>query len=198
MSRFDYQQGFTLVELLIVFALMSIIGITAYSFTTTTFSDYLRLQQDGMHFGVLTEESHRIARVVRGSTDVVTATNTALSINSYFSPGDAYVSRVDYYKSPDGTKLLADVTPYTSNPPIGTLVAASKKTYTIIGNFYTPPSINTFVYLDSSGSVLTMPIADLHTVKGVRITFAVKASTSPYADREIKTEVSLRNRKTNL
>jgi prepilin-type N-terminal cleavage/methylation domain-containing protein len=192
------QNGFTLVELLIVFSLISIVGITAYSFTNTTLSDYLRVQQDGTNFGIMASESQRIAKVIRGSTDVLAASPTALSINAYFSPGDAYVSKVDYYKSTDGRSMLADVTPYSSNPPVGTLVAASKKTFTIIPNFYTPASVNTFTYLDASGAALATPISDLRTVKGVRVLLSARPANTTHQDSQIKVDVSLRNRKTNL
>lgn len=199
MSRYRKDDsGFTLIELLISITVIGIMGITAYGFSTGSISDYLKIQEDGLRLGGLAEQSQRLAKVVRGSTDIISGSNTTLSIYSYFSPGDAYVSKVDYYKSTDGKKMLADVTPLTANPPIGTLITANKATYTIVDSFYTPSGVNTFDYLDSSGNVLTLPISDLHTIKGVRVTLAVKSKSSPNSNTTLSLDVALRNRKTNL
>ncbi len=191
-------KGFTVLEVLISVSLLSIIGLTAYSFTTESITNFLHLEEDGLRLSTITDESQRIAKVVRGATDVSTATYTNLSIDGYFSPGDAYVSKIDYYKSADGKNLLADVTPYTVNPPIGSLITASKKTYTIIDNFYTPASVNTFTYLDSAGGILSMPITELRTIYGIRVSLSVKTTTNSTSFSTISLDVSLRNRKTNL
>jgi hypothetical protein len=73
------------------------------------------------------------------------------------------------------------------------------RTVTIIENFYSAPSVNTFEYLDAAGATLSTPIADLHTIKGMRVSLAVPITLpSQTGNDTITSQVSLRNRKTNL
>jgi hypothetical protein len=144
-------------------------------------------------------QSQRIGKVLRGLTDVTQATNTEITVYAYFSPNDAYVSLIHYYKNAAGTKMFADVTPMSADPPNGTLLTAQEKTFTIIDNFYSSASINTFEYLDTSGNTLSLPIADLHTIKAIRISLAVPVTLPSQSGNDTFTiQVSLRNRKTNL
>lgn len=117
---------------------------------------------------------------------------------SYFSPYDQYVSLIKYYPDNSGTKLLADVTRLTANPPIGTQIAGSLKTFTIIDNFYVPGGTNTFEYLNSAGGTLSLPITDLKTIKGIRINLADRPASTNSQIVKMSVEVGLRNRKTNL
>lgn len=132
---------------------------------------------------------------MRGATDVVVASNSEMVLNAYFSPNDAYVSKIRYYKSTDGKKLLADIIPFSANPPYGTLLTDKMRTYTIINNFYTKAGVNTFEYIDASGNTMSLPIADLHIIKGLRVNLVSKPET---VNNSTSVQVSLRNRKVNL
>ena len=169
----------------------------AYTFFNASFRQYLGLQAQGMNASSLAMQSQRLAAVMRGATNITTASSTEMVITAYFSPNDAYVSQVRYYRNAGNTKLLADVTPYTSNPPEGTLDTSKTKTITIIDTFYAKPGVNTFEYVDTSGTAMTQPISDLHTIKGLRINLASKQTDSTKED-SLSIQVSLRNRKTNL
>ncbi len=192
------QSGFTIVELLIAMAVAAIVAVGVYSFFGSSLKEYFRLQEESLAFADVAANSQRIASVLRGTTDVTVASNTSMTMYSYFSPYDQYVSLIKYYPDNTGTKLLADVTRMTANPPIGTQISGSLKTFTIIENFYVPSGTNTFEYLDSSGGTLTMPISDLKTIKGVRINLADKPVTPSSQVTKMSVEVGLRNRKTNL
>lgn len=193
------ERGFTLVELLIVMVLTGIASTTLYTLTNTSISQYLALQADSISFSELTDQSQRISKVVRGLTDITVATNDEMTMYAYFAPNDSYVSLIRYYKNPTNTTLFADVTPMTANPPNGSLINSSQRTFTIIQNFHQSQGINTFEYLDSSGAILGLPINDLHTIKGVRINLAVPSkSPTQSGNQSITLQVSLRNRKTNL
>ncbi len=192
------EAGFTIIELMVSLTILGIVSGAIYMFFNSSFISYLNLQENASAFTGLASQSQRIANVVRGSTDVISADAQELQIYSYFSPGDAYVSLVRYYKNPEGTQLLADVTPMTSNPPVGTPLTNQKTTYRIIENFKTA-NTPLFEYLDSAGANLTLPITDLYTIKGVRINLAVPAkSPTPDTKTSVSVSVSLRNRKTNL
>jgi prepilin-type N-terminal cleavage/methylation domain-containing protein len=188
-------QGFTIVELTVVLVVTAIVFTVAFSFFNNAIIQYLTLQKDGMSASELTIQTQRIASVMRGATDVIVASNTEMVINTYFSPNDVYVSQVKYYKSEDGKKLLAEVIPYTVNPPVGSLDNAKTKTYTIIEDFYTKNGLNTFEYINSSGGTMSLPISELHTIKGLRINLISKP---PDASNSVSVQVSLRNRKINL
>lgn len=193
------QQGFTLVELLIVIVIIGIVTTFSYTVFNSSISDYFTLQKNSLLFGDLTNGSQRVATVVRGLTDITTADPNELTMYGYFAPNDTYVSLIRYYLNADKTTLYADVTRMTADPPIGTPITSSKKTYVIIGNFYAKAGVSTFAYLDSVGQTLATPISDLHTIKGVQINLGVPIS-APTANgsRTISVQVSLRNRKTNL
>jgi prepilin-type N-terminal cleavage/methylation domain-containing protein len=190
------QQGFTLVELVITITLTLIISTTFYTYFKSSFIGYLNLQKDASGLTNLAQQSQRIASVVRGATDITSVASNDFVMYGYFYPTDAYVSIVHYYLNGSGTILYADVTPMTANPPIGTPITASLKTYKIIESFKQTSGLSLFSYLDSNGSALVLPVADLHTIKGVRVNLAVGTATG--GNEAINLDVSLRNRKYNL
>ena len=193
----NQQAGMTLVELLITMTVTLVVAATFYTFFRTNFFSYLNLQKDASGFTGLASQSQRIGNVMRGLTDITAADDDEVTIYSYFFPTDTYVSLVHYYQNADGTILYADVTPMTSNPPIGTPINENKKTYTVINNLKLAPGVKLFEYLDSAGNTLPLPISDLHTIKGVRVNLAVSNEASP-TNQVMTVQVSLRNRKTNL
>ena len=194
--KHDSQAGFTLIELLIVMVVAGLLAITFYSLVNNSFIQYFSLQKDGTEFTELASQSQRLANVLRGTTDIVSESSNDITCYAYFSPNDAYVSQIHYYKNANNTQLLADVTPMSANPPTGALLTAQKKTFTIISDFYQSPTLNTFAYLDDSGAVMSLPITDEHTIKGIQVNLAARGAHN--SDQAISLQVSLRNRKTNL
>lgn len=199
MSRRKSQAGFTIVELTVVMAIALIVSLTAYTIFSTLLNQYFGLQQDSAEFTTLATQSQRVATVVRGLTDIVSASNTDMTIYAYFSPDDTYVSLVHYYLNPAQTTLYADITPMTANPPIGTPIVAQKVTHTIIDDYHPLAGINLFNYLDGSGTILNLPLSDENTVKQIQINLAVPANhPTPNGNQQMSLQVTLRNRKTNL
>lgn len=193
------QQGFTVPELIVVMVVIGLVVASMFTFLTASMKRYMALQQDGTAFGSLAAETQRVAAVLRGLTDISSASSDDITAYAYFYPTDTYVSIVHYYKNAAKTQLLADVTPMTANPPIGTPITANKKTYTIIPTLYANASTATFTYLDSLGNTLVTPISDLHTIKGIKITLSAPADTiTKDATTTMSLQISLRNRKTNL
>lgn len=193
------EAGFTIVEMLVAMIIAAIVSLTAYSVFSTLLNQYFGLQEDGSQFTNLSVESQRIAQVLRGSTDIISASANDLSVYAYFSPDDTYVSEVHYYLNASSTALYADVTPMTADPPIGTPITTQKVTHTIIDNYHVVSGVNLFDYLDASGNTLSLPISDEHTIKGIKINLAVPANNpTPNGSQQMSLVVSLRNRKTNL
>lgn len=192
------QKGFTIIELIIAIIVGGLLSTALFVFFGNSITQYITLQEDGSAFTDVSLNSQRIASVLRGGTDITQATNSSITLYSYFAPNDQYVSLIKYYPSNDNTKLLADVTRMTANPPTGTAITSSKRTVTIINDFYLPANTNTFDYLDSAGGTLNMPITDFTTIKGVRVNLVTKASKRNAVPTKLSVEVSLRNKKTNL
>jgi prepilin-type N-terminal cleavage/methylation domain-containing protein len=192
------QPGFTLVEVLISLFVGALVMIGIFSFFGSSLNEYFRMQQESVAFADVAANSQRVAKVIRGTTDITSASNNSVTLYSYFSPYDTYVSLITYYPNNTNTKLLADVTKMTANPPTGTQISGSTQTFTIIDSFYLPSGTNTFEYLDSAGATLSMPISDLRTIKGVRVNLADKPSGTSGVVTKLSVQVSLRNRKTNL
>lgn len=198
MSHHRSHRGFTIVELVIVISIIAVVVPVFYSFFASSFSQYFTLAQKGTSAATLAAQTQTIAAAARTTTDISEATDAAMTVNAYYSIRDSIVSQIRYYKSANGKLLLADVTPYTANPPAGTLDTSKKRTVTISNNFFTVASVPTFEYLDASGTKLTTPISDLNTIKGVRINMVEPNVSRTAAATTYTVQVSLRNRKTNL
>jgi len=192
--------GFTLVELMITIIMVGMVTITFYTFFHSSLFGYLNLQKDASSFAQLNSQSARIANVLRGTTDIVSADQNDLVVYAYFYPNDQYVSLLHYYivTTAGGDKTVnADLTPMTSNPPVGTPITASKRTFTVIPNYYQKSGGSLFTFLSASGSGLSTPITDLRAIKGITVNLATTVTTAG-ANQELSVQVSLRNRKTNL
>lgn len=196
--RLHRSAGFTLVELLIGIVLMAVIGTTFLVFFKSSLFNYLNLQSNASSLTQLNTQAMRVATVLRGVTGLNSVAANDISAYSYFYPSDAYVSLVHYYLHTSGgtTQLLADVTPMSANPPIGTLITDQQKTYTIISNFYQPSGGALFTYLNGAGSALTLPITDVQSVQGIQVNLSAK--TTDGGNQGLNVQVTLRNRKVNL
>lgn len=190
------QGGFTLTEMLIVIVVIGVASTMMFTFYKSSLFSYLDLQKTASNFTTLASQSQRIGKVVRGATDLIDPEDNSLEMYAYFYPTDTYVSKVKYYLDGTGTILYADVTPMSANPPVGSEVTASKKTYTIIDSFRQSSGVKLFQYLNSAGTVLSPPITDLHTVKTIRVNLA--AATANNGNQVMTLEITLRNKKTNL
>lgn len=191
------ESGFSLVELLVVLAVTSVVVITFSSFFTNYLILYSNYQKDGSNFTELAQQSQRIAQVLRGVTDIVSANDNDLVAYSYFSPVDSKVSQVHYYLNTDKTILYVDVTAMTADPPSGTPITNSKKTYTLLSKFYQPAGGKLFNYTDASATLIATPVAEQHSIIGIQVNLAESASHTQNG-QNLSINVSLRNRKTNL
>lgn len=183
---------------MLVIAIGGILTTGIFVFFGNSLSQYVTLQEDGSAFTDVSLNSQRIAAVLRGGTNITQATSSSITLYSYFAPNDQYQSLIRYYPDGTNTKLLADVTRMTANPPIGVTIPSTLKTVTIIDDFYVPTGAKTFEYLDSAGGTLSLPITDYTTIKGVRVNLVTKASKRNAVPTTLSVEVSLRNKKTNL
>lgn len=196
--RTSAEQGFTLVELLAVIVITSIVAMTFLIFFKSTLFSYLNLQENATSLTQLSRQELRVTDVIRGLTNITSVGANDLQIYAYFYPSDTYASQIHYYlQTTNGdTKLLADVTPMSANPPTGIPLTAQTQTYTVIDNFYQPNGSSLFTYLDAGDSPLSLPISDLQSIKAIQVNLANKLTGG--STQSIQMQVSLRNRKTNL
>lgn len=193
------QRGFTLFEMVITIALIGAISAVFFSGFNTLVFQYFKNQKTATQFSDLAFASQRIANVLRGTTDFIAVGENDVTVYAYFYPNNEYVSQIRYYLNGTNTSLMADVTPMSANPPTGTPVTASKRTYTIIPNYFKASGVNLFSYLDASGNTLALPVSDQHIIKGINIVLAVpKVDATSTTGQTMTLNVSLRNRKTNL
>lgn len=196
---FRNQKGFTLIELLITIVIIGVLSIALTSFAVSSLRRYLGLQKDATAFSDISQQSQRVTNVLRGATDITSAGDFSITVYAYFFPNNQYVSQITYYLNASNTTLYADVTPMSANPPNGTLLTSQKKTYTVIPYFYQSNGTKLFEYLDANSNTITTPIADLKTIKGVRVNLKTPVDGLQNNNfNTISTQVSLRNRKTNL
>lgn len=182
---------------MVVISVIAVMFISFGTFFTNYLILYTKYQQDANDFSELANQSQRIADVLRGATDLVSESANDLTVYAYFSPADTYVSLTHYYLSANGQAVMVDVTPMSANPPIGTLLAGQTKTYTIITNFYEPAGGSLFNYYDASGTQLSLPIGDEHSIIDIQVNLAEPGSHTKNG-QNLNITVSLRNRKTNL
>jgi hypothetical protein len=182
---------------MVVISVVAVMFISFGTFFTNYLILYSKYQQDASGFTELANQSQRIADVLRGVTDIVSESANDLQAYAYFSPQDNYVSLVHYYLNVNSTAIMVDVTPMSANPPNGTPITASKKTYTIITNYYHAPGVNLFNYYDASGTVMSLPIADEHSILEIQVNLAEPGSHTANG-QTLSITASLRNRKTNL
>ncbi len=167
--------GFSITELIFVMIGIGIMASIIFVFFSGSINQYYKLQADSYAFSEISTNSQRIARVLRGSYTITDAQADTITMYSYFAPQETYTSVIKYYLSTDQKKLMADVRAMTANPPIG-VPTGPTKTVTVMNSYYKASGVNTFEYLDLSGNVLTLPIADLNNIKSIRI----QLSTKPY------------------
>lgn len=191
--------GFTIPELIVTISLIGVVLAMIIPVFTQAFRNYFSLEYESGQFTSIASQSQRIANVIRGLSDINSADANTLDIYAYFYPNDSYVSQVKYYLSGDQTKLYADVTPMTANPPTGTPITSQKKTYTIIDNFKKVSGVDLFSYSDQDNNSLSLPLTDLKAVKSISVNLAVpKQQGSNSGQQSTSLTVNLRNRKTNL
>lgn len=193
-------QGFTIVELLVVTILIAVTIVLTSFLISDSFTKFMRLQVEGIEFGRVSMNTQRVAQVIRGATELVSADGTDLRLNSYFSPNDNVQSQIHYYtvKNPDNKfyTLKAEVTPYDVNPPIGTLQTNNTREYTITERYLANP-IPLFRYFSATDTeYTTVPLTNPSTVKAIQVTIIDPSMSNQTSTSTIK--VTMRNKKTNL
>ena len=201
MFRSNNQKGFTVTELIMVVATAALLVAALVGFFNGNINQYFKLQADGLAYSEITQNSQRIAKVIRGLKYIEVAEPDRLVGYSYFAPSEQYTSKITYELVDNSTKIQATVIPMTADYPLGSLISGQTRTVSVVNNFYKKTGVNTFEYLDASGNTMAFPIDSsmINSIKSVRIKLNVKGyqtNSSNVISNELV--VNLRNRKTNL
>lgn len=199
--RSNNQKGFTVTELIMVVATAALLVAALVGFFNGNINQYFKLQADGLAYSEITQNSQRIAKVIRGLKYIEVAEPDRLVGYSYFAPSEQYTSKITYELVDNSTKIQATVIPMTADYPLGSLISGQTRTVSVVNNFYKKTGVNTFEYLDASGNTMAFPIDSsmINSIKSVRIKLNVKGyqtNSSNVISNELV--VNLRNRKTNL
>lgn len=188
------QSGYSLVELIITMAIIGILVTSLVAVTIQSSQGYRYLQTQSNASVDLSNTLNRVAKVVRGATDVTEAGSNRLTIFAYFSPEDTVVKRITYFV--DGTDLKATVIPPSGSGPNYTYNPADGTTRTLAQNLTNGGIV--FSYFDETGAQLGGGFTPTQ-VKQIGITTII--NPNPQLLRKpltSQTVVTLRNKKTNL
>lgn len=191
--------GFTITEVLVTTILGAMFLLLAYGIGNSVISDFFGLQRSGMIAGKVSMQSERVAKVIRSTTEIVSASDSELALTAFFSPNDHAVSRVVYKlidDTPKSKKLLAEVTPYDANPPIGVLQPDKTRKY-IISDAYLPSAeVPLFRYYNGDGNLMVTSVLDIQAIKAIQVNIHIPGVSGKPVTSTINAQ--LRNRKTNL
>jgi prepilin-type N-terminal cleavage/methylation domain-containing protein len=189
------QAGYSLIELLVVMSLTAMLAIPLVIFSYKGLSSYEFLQAQSNTSLELSTLSARIAKVIRGTTGIVSASANTLTIYGYFSPQDTTVKKIRYFIS--GTNLNIGVTPPSGTAP-NYVYAAADEVVTTTRVDLAMGANSMFTYYDDSGNVLPNGFA-VGQVKAIGLYVAANPRTKQLSvPLEVTTRVTLRNFKTNL
>jgi type II secretory pathway pseudopilin PulG len=175
------EEGFTLLELLIAALLTGMLAIPLMFFTFKGLSSFQFLQSESNTSTELSTVSEAVAKVVRGTTSVITAQPNTLTVYAYVS----------------GTNLDVGVTPPSGTAPNYTYPSANEVVTTLYSNLVMG-SNSMFTYYDNAGNQLP----NGYTTGEVN-QVGIYVAANPDANQEtvpieLTTRVTLRNFKTNL
>lgn len=189
------ESGFTIVELLISTIVIVIFGSAFFMFFGSTFENFFKLQTNSMLVNNEAQTIARMSQVIRGGMTISAATNSSLTLYSYFSPQDSTLSQVTYYYQATSKRILVDRIPATGTAPNYTYPVANKTTAVLING--ATLTGNLFTYQDANGGTGPFTTDTYKDIKLITIDLnsVVKGNVAP---TELKTTIVLRNRKTNL
>ncbi len=188
--------GFTIAELVIVVSILGLVVVIFANFFSDNYSSFIQLQTTTVRENALSSASQRVARVIRGMNTITDIGNTTITGYVYFTPADATLSKVHYYYDSGSRSVKVGVIPATGSAPNYTYSSANERVTTIAEHIDASSPI--FTYLDSSGQSAQFSADTYKDIKGIGIRLKsdkIGGYTSPF---DIKTSVTLRNRKTNL
>lgn len=190
------RSGFTMVELLVVVAITSLIGTVLYDYIIKSSSDNQKLESQTTVQTSLSFALDRVNRVLRSTTNVISADTVSLKVLAFANSGDVAPSQIYFYIS--SGKVLYDVIPASGTAPNYIYNPGSTQTFTLVPKVTNSSALPLFQYYDQTNSLLTVPVtlANVHAVSF--LPSALDTSSVLTTPTKAQTYVTLRNFKTNL
>lgn len=189
------QGGYTLLELIFVIGITGMMTLAIMGFVINSSRGYQYLDHQSRAAVDLSNTLNRVSKVIRGTTDVVDAQANTLTIYGYFSPNDAVVKKIRYFKS--GNKLMVGVIPPTGAGPNYTYNPSDEEV-SVLQDYISMDSTPIFTYYDATGTQLTGAFA-ITQIKQIGLNMAINPKPT-ILEKPIssQTVVTLRNKKVNL
>jgi prepilin-type N-terminal cleavage/methylation domain-containing protein len=199
-----FNRGFTMVEMMIVLAIMAMFVFVASSFQkdvfslNTTLQSSLNAQLDARHLvKVMVTELRKASPSSLGTYPIEAASSTAITFYSDVD-NNGVVDKVRYYLT--GNTIRKSVTVPTGSPL--TYNPANEVLSTIINNIVSSSTLPIFQYYSSNYAGTTSPLTyplDIQAVRLVKITVIIDndPNRSP-VPIVVTSSVSMRNLKDNL
>jgi prepilin-type N-terminal cleavage/methylation domain-containing protein len=204
MKKISYQKGFSLAELIISIAILSMLAFTVSTFQKDVFSlNYtlqgsLNAQIDARHVvKVMVTELREAGPSALGAYPIALASSTGITFYSDVN-NDGVKDRVRYFLN--GTTIQRGVISPTGSPLVYN--SGSEQLTTIISGFVASSTMPLFEYYPSSYAGTTSPMTipvDISTIRLIKVTVIIDKDPNKSPSKVIVTsQVSLRNLKDNL
>lgn len=191
------QFGFTIIELIVVMFIIAVLGTITASFIIKSLRDQERLQAQSLVQGQLSTAVERVAKVLRGTTTIIQAQQTSLTIRGFANVSDVAPSEISYFKDADNAWRFS-VIPATGVAPNYTYDPANKKTYTLADKLTNDNNQPLFFYYGETNNLLAFPVSSA-SIKMVEIAPVALDKTNWLVEPvTLTTRVNLRNLKMNL
>lgn len=186
--------GFTLIEMTVVIALVSIITVIVSVFMSQSIKSY-RLKSQSTD---LQEKAAHVMRefeqTARAASEIVSASETEFLFLRYFDLTSAYPTQVRYFL--DGNKFKIGLTEPIGTAPNITYPAGSEVITLIIEDVVNLDVL--FKYYNGNGDLLTDPV-DPVNAKMIELTISLDQDpNAPPEPVSEMTKINLRNMKDNL
>ncbi len=189
------RRSFSLIELIMVIALMPIIGLILIYFIRNSLVIYQRGQILSNTSSESNDLTSRMTAALRGTFQINTATSTSVVALSYYAPADATPTQVTIQKNTNALSISTITGVFSNNAYV--YDPATAKTKTISTHLVTNPATPLFQYYDESNNLLVSPI-DVKGVHLMTITSTVFSPLDQTRTQTSSTKIELRNLKTNL
>ena len=192
--QFDNLKGFSLAEMVVVLALVSIITVVVATFLTGSIKTY-RVKRQSVELEEKSSEVMRdFERNTRAATQIIKAESSELVFLRYFDLASASPTQVRYFTVDN--KFEVGLTEPVGIAPNITYPESNEKIDLIIQDVTNPASL--FKYYNGANLELPFPL-NITDVKMIGLSISLdKNGSLPPAPITEETKVSLRNMKDNL
>lgn len=180
------QRGFSLIEIVIVLVLLSFLGVLGARMVSGSVTTNQLISSDKKAYSAARYALERMSREIREAEYLSASDTMNITVMSD--------SQLSFYKTTLSTTTPTTPVTFTYDPAKKELYMAYN-TGTPAGKLLLANLIGTpFKYLDASGAVLSLPLADPTLLRYVRIDLAVKPDNAQSPLPTLSTQIYFRNR----